>query len=684
MPRPVYNLTDKNDEFLQSKNFAEGFINYFCDKIGLLLHMQAKPTLNQLRLVWVGFFVFLKGEIPMKYKSLADFIINNVGGRDNIKNVNHCATRLRFELKNNSVVDKEGLNEHADIIMVVERGGQLQIVIGNTVSEVYQAIEASGATEELLTDSVEDKGEKVKENVFSRFINVVSGIFTPFLGVLAASGIMKGLLALAVVCGVISEASGAYKIFSAAGDALFYFFPLVLGYTAGKRFGGSPFLSMVIGGALMHPTMIAAFDTQMQSGASADTFLGIPVTYINYAGSVIPVIFASWLSSLVEKNCNKILPSAVKNLFTPFIALAIVVPFSFLLIGPIATWLSQSMANAFLVAYEFAPPVAGIIMGALWQVCVMFGLHWGLVPVMLNNVTVLGHDIMQPLLVPAVVGQLGAALGVFLKTKDPKLKTLSGSAVSAAIFGITEPAVYGVNLPNRRPFIFGCLSGAVGGMIVGSFHGSIYSFGLTSFFTLAQMIPPTGMDMTVWGAIIGTFVSLILSTILTFLFGFQKIVPDNINNSEQNEIIIHSPLVGKIINIADISDPTFSGGLLGQGVGVIPTSGKVVAPFNGVVSSLFSSKHAINLVSDDGIELLIHVGINTVKLDGEGFTAHVKSGDSIKTGELLLEFDIDFIEKSGCPLDTPILINNSDSYNSIRLTEEDNVTCNAFLMSITK
>ncbi|EAV9353195.1 PTS transporter subunit EIIC [Salmonella enterica] len=620
----------------------------------------------------------------MKYQSLAEFIINGVGGRENIKSVSHCATRLRFELISNTNANKKELHDHADVIMVVESGGQLQIVIGNNVSEVYQAIEALGATDKLLPDNVEDNGDKSKENLFSRLINVVSGIFTPFLGVLAASGILKGLLALSVVCGVMSESSGAFKIFSAAGDALFYFFPLVLGYTAGKRFGGSPFLSMVIGGALMHPSMISAFDAQLQLGGTSDTFFGIPITYINYAGSVIPVIFASWLSSLVEKNCNKILPSAVKNLFTPFIALAVVVPFSFLLIGPIATWLSESMANAFLAAYEFAPAVAGIIMGALWQVCVMFGLHWGLVPVMLNNVTVLGHDIMQPLLVPAVVGQLGAALGVFLKTKDPKLKTLSGSAVSAAIFGITEPAVYGVNLPNRKPFIFGCIAGAIGGMIVGSFHGSIYSFGLTSFFTLAQMIPPTGMDMTVWGAIIGTLVSLILSTVLTLFFGLPKAEQVMIDKNDNSEIIIQSPLTGKVINISEVNDPTFSSGLLGQGVGIIPTSGKVVAPFDGVISSLFSSKHAINMVSYDGVELLIHVGINTVRLNGEGFIAHVKSGDSVKAGELLLEFDIDFIQKAGYLLDTPVLINNSDSYNAIRLTEEDKVTCNAFLMSANK
>ncbi|HDG1674839.1 TPA: PTS beta-glucoside transporter subunit IIABC [Kluyvera cryocrescens] len=623
----------------------------------------------------------------MKYQSLAELIIREIGGSENIKSVVHCATRLRFQLKKYDIVQKKELNEHPDIIMVVENSGQLQVVVGNNVSEVYQAIEALGATGDTSAqENTEENGEK--ENLFSRLINVVSSIFTPFLGVLAASGIMKGLLALSMVCGVLSETSGTYKILAAAGDALFYFFPLVLGYTAGKRFGGSPFLSMAIGGALMHPAMIAAFNAASAAGASPDHFLGIPVTWINYGGSVIPVIFASWLSSIVEKNFNKILPSAVKNLFTPLIALAVVVPVTFLLIGPLATWLGQMMANAFLAAYEFAPAVAGIIMGAMWQVCVMFGLHWTLVPVMINNISVLGHDIMQPLLLPAVVGQLGAALGVFLKTRDPKMKALSGSAVSAAIFGITEPAVYGVNLPNKRPFIFGCVSGAVGGMIVGGFHGSVYSFGLTSFFTLAQMIPPTGMDMTVWGAILGTVVSLVLSTLLTFFIGLPKAdLPATTESKEkanQSEIVILSPLEGHIIDLSKVNDPTFAGGLLGNGVGIIPVSGKVTAPFDGEVSSLFNTKHAINLLSDTGVELLIHVGINTVRMDGKGFTAHVISGDRFKAGDLLIEFDLDAIQKAGCPLDTPVLINNSDDLKPLRITGSKTVINGEVLMTTSK
>lgn len=632
----------------------------------------------------------------MNFKSLAEFIIEKIGGKQNVKSVTHCATRLRFQIRKMNLVEKESLTNNNDIIMVVENGGQLQVVIGNNVSDVYQAIEKM-LPQENESQSAEENNEEAAEqgNLFNRLINVISGIFTPFLGVLAASGIIKGLLALSVVTGLLSDNTGTYKILNAAGDALFYFFPLVLGYTAGKRFGGSPFLSMAIGGALMHPSMIAAFDASLAGGA-AETFVGIPLVWINYAGSVIPVIFASWLSSVIEKRANKILPSAVKNLFTPVISLAIVVPVAFLVIGPVATWLSHLMANAFLISYEFAPALAGLIMGSLWQVCVMFGLHWGLVPIMINNISVLGHDIMQPLLLPAVVGQLGAVLGVFLKTQDPKLKALSASAASAAFFGITEPAVYGVNLPNRRPFIFGCVSGGVGGLIVGAFHGSVYSFGLTSFFTLAQMIPPGGMDMSVWGAIIGSVVSLTLSTTLTYFAGLPKATPAvtqtaHVDNGVKmddavpaSSAVVLSPIEGKVIALSDVQDATFASGLLGAGVGILPATGRVVAPFDGTVSSLFNTKHAINLVSDSGIELLIHVGINTVQMEGEGFTAYVHSGDTFSAGDLLIEFDIEAIQRAGFLLETPVLVNNPDDFSNVYLTADADVKQSAPLIQLAK
>jgi len=367
--------------------------------------------------VVLGFFLFLllsrrlsadsgSKEKSMEYKALAQDILRRVGGKENIVSLVHCATRLRFKLKDNGKADAEGLKANPGVIMVVESGGQFQVVIGNHVHDVWLAVRQEAG----LSDDSEPVAESVeKGSLLGQIIDVVSGIFTPFIGVLAASGILKGMLALAVVCGWLTPQQGTYKIWFAASDALFFFFPLFLGYTAGKKFGGNPFVSMVIGGALTHPLMIQAFEASQAPGAAVEHFLGIPVTFINYSSSVIPIILASWVCCWLERKSNALLPSSMKNFFTPAICLAVVVPLTFLLIGPLATWLSHLLAQGYQIIYAVAPWLAGAAMGALWQVCVIFGLHWGLIPLMINNLTVLGHDSMLPMLLrrvgvdPAVV-----------------------------------------------------------------------------------------------------------------------------------------------------------------------------------------------------------------------------------------------------------------------------------------
>lgn len=599
----------------------------------------------------------------MEYQALAKDILGHVGGKENIVSLVHCATRLRFKLKENQSADAEGLKTNPGVIMVVESGGQFQVVIGNHVHDVWQAVrgEAGLSDDAPIADDTGDKG-----SLFGRLIDIVSGIFTPFIGILAASGILKGLLALAVVCGWLSTDSGTYKIWFAASDALFFFFPMVLGYTAGKKFGGNPFITMVIGGALIHPAMIQAFEASQQAGAVGDAFLGIPVTWFNYSSSVIPIILAAWVSCWLEKQSAKRLPSSMKNFFTPLICLAVTVPLTFLVIGPIATWLSQLLANGYQWIYVLAPWLAGAAMGALWQVCVIFGLHWGLVPLMINNLAVLGHDSMLPMLLPAVFGQVGAALGVFLRSRDARQKMLAGSSVTAGIFGITEPAVYGVNLPLRRPFIFGCVAGAIGGAIVGFSDTHVYSFGFANIFTVAQMIPPGGVDATLWGGIFGTLVALVLSCVMTLVAGMParaaEATPVAVTVGE-NDVL--SPMTGTVLALDQVPDATFASGLLGNGAAIIPSDNKVIAPFAGEVASLFATKHAIGLLSDSGIEVLIHVGIDTVKLDGKPFTAHVKVGDKVQPGDLLLEFDRQAIIDAGYDLATPIIISNSDEYRDV-------------------
>ncbi len=652
--------------------------------------MQAKPERDASRRgSRVFLFLLLSRRLPagsgskeksMEYKALAQDILNRVGGKENIVSLVHCATRLRFKLKENGKADAEGLKANPGVIMVVESGGQFQVVIGNHVHDVWQAVRnEAGLSDD--SEPVVDKGEK--GSLLGQVIDVVSGIFTPFIGVLAASGILKGLLALAVVCGWLTPQQGTYQIWFAASDALFFFFPLFLGYTAGKKFGGNPFITMVIGGALTHPLMIQAFEASQAPGAVAEHFLGIPVTFINYSSSVIPIILASWLSCWIERKGNALLPSSMKNFFTPAICLAVVVPLTFLLIGPLATWLSQLLAQGYQIIYVVAPWLAGAAMGALWQVCVIFGLHWGLIPLMINNLTVLGHDSMLPMLLPAVMGQVGAALGIFLRTRDARQKVLAGSAVSAGIFGITEPAIYGLTLPLRRPFIFGCVAGAIGGAIVGFSNSQVYSFGFANIFTLAQMIPPQGLDSTVWGGVAGIVAALFISCALTFFAGLPRSNAEPatvIAPAAENEIL--APMSGSVLALDQVPDSTFASGLLGKGVAIIPAVGKVIAPFSGEVASLFQTKHAIGLLSDSGIELLIHVGIDTVKLNGAPFTAHVKEGDKIQAGDLLLEFDRQAILDAGYDLATPIIISNSDDYRIVDTLSASVVDAGQPLLSV--
>lgn len=603
----------------------------------------------------------------MGYQEVAEDILAHIGGKGNIASLVHCATRLRFKLKNPRLAEADKLKKHPGVIMVVQSGGQFQVVIGNHVQDVYNEVCELADIDDEMVQMPQKTAEKT--NILNQLVDIISAIFTPFLGVMAASGILKGLLALAVVCGWLSSESGAYKLWFVASDSLFYFFPLALGYTAGKKFGGSPFLTMAIGGALTHPLVMQAFHNGAQAGAATEYFLGIPITYINYSSSVIPIIFAAWVSCWLEKKCNNMLPSTIRHFLTPFICLAITVPLTFLLIGPTATWLSQMLAHGFQGIYVFAPWLAGAVIGAIWQICVIFGLHWGLVPLMINNLAVLGYDSLMPLLLAAVMGQVGSCLGVFLRTRDPKLKALAGSALTAGLFGITEPAVYGVTLPNRRPFIFGCVAGAIGGAVIGFSQSHIYSFGLASIFTLAQIIPPQGIDASVWGAILGTLLAFVLACVMTWFAGLPKetfTAPEKSSAAEPGESDILAPIGGTVLAMDQIPDSTFASGLLGQGAAIIPLTNRVIAPFYGEVASLFQTHHAIGLLSVSGIEVLIHIGIDTVKLGGKHFTAHVKPGDKIKPGDLLIEFDRRAILNAGYDLVTPVIISNFDDYASVQ------------------
>ncbi|PFJ17058.1 PTS beta-glucoside transporter subunit IIABC [Bacillus cereus] len=609
----------------------------------------------------------------MKYEKLAKDILKNVGGKENVSSVVHCVTRLRFQLKDEGKANTEILKNMEDIVTVMKSGGQYQVVIGNHVSDVYKAVVSVGGFQENEEEAHSEKGK-------SSLIDILSGIFTPILGVLAATGMIKGFNALFLALGWLSTQSGTYQILNAVGDSLFYFFPVFLGYTASKKFGGSPFIGMAIGGALVYPALsgltaneplYTLFAGTIFESPIHITFLGIPVILMNYASSVIPIIFAAYFGEKVEKSLKKVIPDVVKTFLVPFFTLLIVVPVTFLVIGPIATWVGQFLGQATLWIYNLSPLVAGALLGAFWQVLVIFGLHWGIVPIGFNNLAVHGIDPILALIFAASFAQIGAVLGVWMKTKEQKLKTLSIPAFISGVFGVTEPAIYGITLPLKKPFIMSCIAGGIGGAILGVFGTQCYMTGGLGIFSIPIFISPKdGITAGFWGAIVAMFVSFILGFILTYLFSFTKKQTsteraeaiDKIAASNHDEVIF-SPFHGVVKPLRYIDDAAFASGALGEGVAIEPSEGKLFSPVSGTISALFPTNHAVGITADSGAEILIHIGMDTVKLDGAFFSSYIEQGARVEKGQLLIEFNIVEIQKAGYSMTTPVVVTNYNKYN---------------------
>ncbi|UPG65182.1 beta-glucoside-specific PTS transporter subunit IIABC [Metabacillus endolithicus] len=631
----------------------------------------------------------------MKYEQLAKDILSNVGGKENVSSVVHCITRLRFKLKDESKANTEVLKNMDDVVTVMKSGGQYQVVIGNHVPDVYKAVVAEGGFQGQ--SPVEEKEEGPKGSMLSRFIDIVSSIFTPVLGVLAASGMIKGFNALFVALGWLTNTSGTYQILNATGDALFYFLPIFLGYTAIKKFGGTPFIGMAIGSALVYPTLsgltageplYTVFAGTIFESPIFITFLGIPVILMSYSSSVIPIILATYFAAKVEKWLKSVIPDVIKLFVVPLLTLLIVVPVTFLLIGPVATWASNLLGQGTLFLYNLSPVIAGIILGGLWQVIVIFGLHWGLVPIAINNVATMGFDTILALVFAASFAQIGAVLAIMVKTKNQKLKTLSIPAFISGIFGVTEAAIYGVTLPLKKPFIISCIGGGIGGAIIGLTNVKGYIIGGLGVFGIPSYISPEGLGMDLWGALIAIVVGFVAAFILTLMFGgigkeqstetetakTEAAVTITKNSVKKNtqQVQIHSPLSGEVIDLSDVKDEAFASGALGNGIAIEPSEGKLLAPASGIVTALFPTNHAVGITTESGVDILIHIGMDTVQLEGRYFTAHVSQGDRVEKGQLLIEFEMDKIKEAGKPLTTPVVVTNHKEF-TLNLTPEKQV-----------
>lgn len=606
----------------------------------------------------------------MNSKQLAEQILRHVGGEGNVVSLVHCATRLRFKIVDIKQVDLAALEALDGVITVVQAAGQLQVVIGNRVPEVYREF---GAISALLSDSRDQKAEETqgdKGPLLGRLVDVVSSIFTPLLGAMAAAGVLKGALAIVIALGWMNTKQTEYIILQAASDSLFYFLPLLLAITSARKFGANVFVAVSLAGALVYPSILTLFE----SGREV-MFWGIPVVMMKYTASVLPIILSVWVMSYLERFFNRCFHESVRNILTPFFLLLIMVPLTLISIGPISISISEFVAHLFVSIYHFNPILASALFAALWQVFVIFGVHWGFVTLFINDLSVLGHSYLKAATGPAVFSQSGALLAVMLRTRDKKMKALAGSSFIASLFGITEPGVYGVTLKLKKPFICAVISAAIGGAVVGYAQSSAISMGMTSLLTV-----PIFYGDGFMGFVIGCLLAFGASFILTLVVGFKDVAPDQPVSATtsspaqpqpaQQKLMlagetIAMPLKGQLIALAEVDDKVFSSGVVGEGVAVIPSEGKVYAPVEGTVAHTFDSGHAIGLRSASGAEILIHVGIDTVQLQGQHFTMHVAEGDTIRTGQLLMEFDLAAIQQAGYQLVTPIVITNAEAYREV-------------------
>lgn len=638
-----------------------------------------------------------------KYKQLAQEIVKNVGGKENISGLVHCITRLRFTLKDESIANDNILKNMEGIVTVMKSGGQYQVVIGNHVEAVYKdVVEIIG-----LDDSSTSSETKKSGNILDKGIDIISGIFQPVLGIMAACGMLKGFNALFVAMGLYSDVSGGYMVINAAGDALFTFLPLFLGYTSAKKFGLKPMLGLALGAAVCYPViqgssisagtdvMYTLFKGTMFASPVYIDFFGLPIVSIDYTGTVVPIIFIVYFASRCEKLFNRFVPDLVKFFFVPMLTLLITVPVALIVIGPIATFGSTLISQIVISIRDFSPLLAGAIVGFTWQILVIFGMHWGFIPVYINNVMTLGYDnVMMPFFA-CTFASSAVVLAIFFKTKDKKLKEMTIPNFISGIFGVTEPAIYGILLPLKKPFIISCIASGIGGAFYGLFNLRKFITGGMGIFELPAMIEPDGGMGNLIVALSGIAISMVVAFVLTMILYKDEKVEESkkVRNKGKEEIkevkstklereIVTSPIKGEVLKLSDIEDAAFASGVLGQGVAIIPSDGKVVAPVDGVVTTLFPSLHAIGILSDTGVEVLIHIGLNTIQLEGRGFEACIKQGDRITKGQTILNFDVGAIKELGYSTVTPIVITNSSQFLDVVETESKNIELEDNLITV--
>ncbi|SER93917.1 PTS system, beta-glucosides-specific IIC component [Gracilibacillus ureilyticus] len=612
----------------------------------------------------------------MSYEKLAKDILQNIGGEENISSLVHCATRLRFTLNDTSKANKSELESNDDVLSVVEAGGQYQVIIGSHVGEVYKEI--SKVTN--VGEKADDSKNKPKGSIMSQVFDVISRSFSPLLGALAGAGMLKALLTVLTMVGWLSPESGTYFILSAAGNAVFYFLPILLAITLSIRLGANPYVGGSIGAALLEPNLTGLIDSEA-------SFLGIPAIIVDYSATVFPVFIAICMYALFEKGIKKVIHKDFQLFLVPMLSLIVILPLTVLIFGPFGTYFGDGIAAGINFLLDLSGLLTGAVVGAGWLFLTLFGLHWGIIPIILQNLGN-GADPLQAMLAGAVFAQIGVAVGFIIRARDKKLKALAASTVlPAALAGVSEPIIYGLAIRYKKTLAYVAIAGAVGGAINGALGVKQVEFALVSFLAI-----PTFSPMGLF--VIGALIAFILGMLMTVILGFEKkqdkqVDTDTIKpeNAQERQVLIKkekiaSPLTGEVKLLSEVSDPAFSSEAMGKGIAIEPSVGEAVSPVNGKISAIFPTNHAVGITSDDGAEILIHIGIDTVQLEGKYFTSFVKQGDVVKQGDRLVEFDIEKIKEAGFAVTTPIIVTNTSEYTEIVPTEHENIQMKENLITL--
>lgn len=593
----------------------------------------------------------------MDYREVGRNVLHQVGGKDNVVSLTHCATRLRFELKDKKKADTKALEKTPGVISVVDSGGQYQVVIGNEVQTAFKEIQ-----KEIGTSVKKGKPSDNQESLISRLISVISTTFTPMIPAITGAGMVKAILAVLTLTGVLSDSSQTYIILNTIADAAFYFMPVLLAYGAAIKFDVSPILAITVAGILLHPNISQLFST-----GDAVSFLGIPVLAADYAGSVLPIIFTVWIMSYVEPFADRISPSFIKFFTKPMLVFLIMGPLALVVIGPFGTLLNDLVAVGAEWINGKAAWLIPFLMGGLQPFLVVTGTAWAMTPIATMQLSSKGSEMINgPGMLASNIAQSGATFAVAAKTKNKELKQLAVSTGITALMGITEPSLYGVTLKLKKPLIASMMGGAIAGLYAGLSGLVRYAFVSPGLAALPAFIGENPMNIV--HAIITCVIAFVATFIIAYLIGFEDVSDEQEQVSNETSMTIESPVKGTVYPISEVNDAVFSKGLLGKGVAIRPEENSIYSPVAGEVVTILESKHAIGLRSTDGVELLIHIGIDTINLKGEPFEVFVKAGDQISAGQLLIEADFAAIRSAGYDDTVIVVVTNSENFDSINET----------------